>query len=59
MIKKIIFNLIVVLVLVMIGAAIIRANKPKQDILSTNLNSIEERKGLNPKEAKYYKVIEE
>jgi hypothetical protein len=43
----------------MIGAAIIRANKPKQDILSTNLNSIEERKGLNPKEAKYYKVIGE
>ena len=59
MIKRIIFNLVIVLVLVMIGAAIIRANKPKHGILGTNLNNVEARKGLNPKEAKYYKVIEE
>lgn len=59
MIKKIIFNLIIILVLVMIGAAIMRANKPKPDILKTNLNNVEEKKGLNPKEAKYYRVIEE
>ena len=59
MIKKIIFNLIIILVLVMIGAAIIRANKPKPGILKTNLNDLEEKKGLNPKEAKYYRVIEE
>jgi hypothetical protein len=43
----------------MIGAAIIRANKPKHGILSTGLNNVETRKGLNPKEAKYYKVIGE
>jgi hypothetical protein len=59
MIKRIIFNLIIVLVLVMIVAAIVRANKPKPSVLKTNINNIEERKGLNPKEAKYYKVIEE
>ena len=59
MIKKIIFNLVIILVLIMIGAAIIRANKPKHGILSTNLNNAEARKGLTPKEAKYYKVIEE
>ena len=59
MIKKVIFNLIIVLVLVMIGSAIVRANKSKPNILKTNMNNIEERKGLNPKEAKYYKVIEE
>jgi hypothetical protein len=43
----------------MIIAAIVRANKPKPSVLKTNINNIEERKGLNPKEAKYYKVIEE
>jgi len=59
MIKKIIFNLVIILVLVMIIAAIVRANKPKPSVLKTNINNIEERKGLNPKEAKYYKVIEE
>jgi len=59
MIKKIIFNLVIILVLVMIAAAIVRANKPKPSVLKTNINNIEERKGLNPKEAKYYKVIEE
>jgi len=59
MIKKIIFNLIIILILVMIGAAIIRANKPKQNILNTNLNNVKVKKGLNPKEAKYYKVIDE
>jgi hypothetical protein len=59
MIKKIIFNLVIILVLVMIAAAIVRANKPKPSVLKTNINNIEERKGLNPKEAEYYKVIEE
>jgi hypothetical protein len=59
MVKKIIFNLVIILVLVMIGAAIMRANKPRPSVLKTNMNNVEEKKGLNPKEAKYYKVIEE
>ena len=59
MVKKIIFNLVIILILVMIGAAIMRSNKPGPNILKTNLNSAEERKGLTPKEAKYYRVIEE
>jgi hypothetical protein len=59
MIKKIIFNLIIVLILAMIGLTIIRANKPTPGITKTNLNNMEEKKGLKPKEAKYYKVIEE
>lgn len=59
MIRKIVFNLIIVLILVMIAVAIIRANKPAPGITKANLNSLEEREGLNPREAKYYKVIEE
>lgn len=59
MVKKIIFNLVIILILVMIGTAIMRANKPRPSILKTNLNNVEERKGLNPKEAKYYRIIEE
>jgi hypothetical protein len=59
MIKKIIFNLVIVLVLVMIGTAIVRANKPKPSVLKTSISNAEERKGLNPKEAEYYKVIKE
>jgi len=58
MVKKIIFNLVIIMILVMIGAAIMRANKPKPSILKTNLNSVE-KKGLHPREAKYYGVIEE
>jgi hypothetical protein len=59
MIKKIVFNLTIILILAMIATAVIRANKPGPGITKTNLNNIEEKKGLNPKEAKYYKVIEE
>lgn len=67
MFKKIIFNLIVVIILIMIGSAIIKANKPKPNIVKGNLNNIQEsltqetikKAGLNPREAKYYRVIEE
>lgn len=60
MVKKIIYNTVIIIVLIMIGLAIIRANKPKSDVLKANLNSIQEQKsGLTPKEAKYYRVIEE
>ena len=60
MIKKIIFNIVIVLVLLMIGAAIIKANKPAPGALKSALNNIEKPgSNLNPREAKYYKVIEE
>lgn len=60
MLKKIIFNIVIVIVLIMIGTAIIKANKPKSNILKTNLNNIKEPKSnLTPIEAKYYRVIEE
>ncbi len=60
MIKKIIFNIVIVIILVMIGLAIIKANKPKQGVLKAALNNIEKpASNLNPKEAKYYRVIEE
>lgn len=60
MIKKIIFNAVIVMVLLMIGAAIIKANKPKSDLSETVLtNSEKSASNLSPKEAKYYKVIEE
>ena len=60
MIKKIIFNAVIVMVLLMIGAAIIKANKPNSRALKATLSDTEKlRSNLNPKEAKYYKVIEE
>ena len=61
MLKKIIFNTVIIVILVMIGAAIIKANKPRPAILKqTGISSIEEKKSdLAPKEAKYYRVIEE
>ena len=60
MLKKIIFNVIIVIILVMIGIAIIKANKPKPSALKATLNNIEKQgSNLNPKEAKYYRVIEE
>ncbi len=44
----------------MIGIAIIKANKPKPSVLKAALNNIEKPvSNLNPKEAKYYRVIEE
>ncbi|MFA5388752.1 MAG: hypothetical protein WC312_03235 [Candidatus Omnitrophota bacterium] len=58
MLKKIIFNLVLVLVLIMIAAAIIRANKPKHNVPETSFNAIEEKTGLIPREAEYYRVIE-
>jgi len=67
MIKKIIFNIVVIIVLVMIGSAIIKANKPKPGIVKGGLNNIQEspsqesirKAGLSPKEAKYYRGVEE
>ncbi len=60
MLKKIIFNIVIVIILVMIGIAIIKANKPKPGVLKAALNNIEKPvSNLNPKEAKYYRVIEE
>ena len=60
MIKKIIYNAIIIIVLVMIGLAILKANKPREAVLKTSLNNIEEKMpNLTPKEAKYYRVIEE
>ncbi len=61
MLKKIIFNAVIVIVLLMISAVIIRANKPNPGALkAASLSKIEKPvSNLNPKEAKYYKVIEE
>ncbi|MDO8603646.1 MAG: hypothetical protein Q7O04_07355 [Candidatus Omnitrophota bacterium] len=67
MLKKIIFNIVIIIVLIMIGSAIIKANKQKPGITNGNLNNLQEssaqeavkKAGLNPKEAKYYRVIEE
>jgi len=61
MFKKIIFNAVIIAILVMIGAAIMKANKPRPAVLKqTGINNIEEKKSnLAPKEAKYYRVIEE
>ncbi|MEK6733291.1 MAG: hypothetical protein AABY55_06650 [Candidatus Omnitrophota bacterium] len=61
MFKKIIFNTVIIVILVMISAAIMKANKPKPVVLKqTGISSIEEKKSnLIPKEAKYYRVIEE
>ena len=51
----------------MIGTAIIKANRTNSNIVKGNLNNIQEsssreaikKAGLTPKEAKYYRVIEE
>ncbi len=60
MFKKIIFNIVIVIILAMVGIAIIKANKPKPSALKATLNNIEKpNSNLNPKEAKYYMVIEE
>ena len=60
MIKRIIFNTVIVIVLLMISFAIIKANKPTPGALKSALRNIEKPgSNLNPKEAKYYKVIEE
>jgi uncharacterized protein YpmB len=58
MLKKIIFNLVLILVLIMIAAAIFQANKPKHSVPETSFNTIEGKTGLIPREAKYYRVIE-
>ncbi len=60
MVKKIIYNAVIIIVLVMIGLAILKTNKPRDNVLKTSLNNVEEkRSNLTPKEAKYYRVIEE
>ncbi|MCX5688030.1 MAG: hypothetical protein NTV71_05300 [Candidatus Omnitrophica bacterium] len=60
MVKKIIYNAVIIIVLVMIGLAILKTNKLRANVLKTSLNNIEEKKSnLTPKEAKYYRVIEE
>jgi len=67
MIKKIIFNAVIFIILIMIGVAIIKANKPRPDINKGALNNMREspgleavkNSGLNPREAKYYRVIKE
>ncbi len=83
MFKRIIFNLIVALILIMIGAAIIKANKARLNSLFSKRACLEVRRTegsdeilrrsapqddgrggssarhLIPKEAKYYRVIEE
>jgi|GEM_PF-1212951 len=60
MFKKIIFNIVIVIILTMVGIAIIKANKPKHNALKANLHNIETpNSNLNPKEAKYYRVIGE
>jgi hypothetical protein len=61
MLKKIIFNVVIIVILVMIGAAIMKANKPRPAVLKqAGISTIEEKKSnLVPKEAKYYRVIGE
>ncbi len=60
MLKKIIFNAVIVIVLLMISVAIIKANKqksaPQETVLS---NSEKSMSNLSPREAKHYRVIEE
>lgn len=59
MLRRVIYHIVIILILVMIGASIIKANKTRPSVLKGSLDSIKERSGLNPKEAKYYMVIEE
>lgn len=67
MFKKIIFNIIIIVILIMISSQIIKANKPRPNIIKGSLNNMQEssgqeavkKAGLNPREAKYYRVIEE
>lgn len=67
MIKKIIFNAVIIIVLIMIGVTIIKANNRRPNINKGVLNNMRsspeeealKREGLDPREAKYYRVIEE
>ena len=60
MLKKIIFNIVIIIILVMIGVSIIKANRPKPSVLKATLNNPEKPDSkLTPREAKYYRVIEE
>ena len=67
MLRKIIFNIVIIIILMMTGFAIIKANMPKPSITKSSLNNLHDlsaqgivkKASLNPKEAKYYKVIEE
>jgi hypothetical protein len=59
MLKKIIFNIVIVIIIIMVGSAIIKANKPKHIAIKATLNNIEKpNSNLTPREAKYYRVIE-
>ena len=59
MLRKIIFNIVIVIILAMVGIAIIKANKPKPGAIKAALNNIEKpNSNLTPREAKYYRVIE-
>jgi len=58
--KRRVFNLIVFIVIIIVGIAILKANKPKSHSPETVITSAEKPiSNLNPREAKYYKVIEE
>lgn len=67
MFKKIIFNIVIIIILIMIGSRVIKANKPRPDIVRSSLNNIQglsaqetvKSSGLDPIEARYYRVIEE
>ncbi len=60
MVKKIIFNIVIAILLIMVGMAIIKANKPGPGVFKATLNNAKEStSNLTPKEAKYYRVIEQ
>jgi len=59
MLKKIIFNAIITVILIMIGVAVINANKPKPGVFNSALNNTDKpASNFTGKEAKYYRVIE-
>jgi len=60
MLKKIIFNAIIAVILIMIGAAIMNANKPKPSAFNSSFNNTDKpASNFAGKEAKYYRVIEQ
>lgn len=66
MVKKIIYNIITAIILIIVANAIIKANKPfpklfERGALIKNSQSENpaDKSGLVPQEAKYYRVIQE
>ena len=61
MLKKSIFNIVIIIILIMVSFTIIKANKPMPKILKQAvINNIKEQgSNLTPREARYYRVIEE